>query len=157
MKKLNLVRASFFLSLLFVLSGCKANFDTGKELEAKSKISEISLAILAYQQEYGSAFQLFGKMERGTLPVKEIVEILGARGDDATLKNANPKRMAFLESGQNYSIDPWGSLYFISWNNCGLVGQLDFIVWSPGPNQINQFGQMDDIFLLNVKGHKQSK
>jgi len=123
-----------------------------KEGEALTKVREIAVAIMTYYQEYRSA-QIFESKLQGVVYTKDILGPLASFEDQENRLNLiNPRKIQFLDWSPKNMKDPWGNDYHLIWSFLDTQArELNVMIWSDGPNNINEFGQGDDIYSLNGK------
>jgi hypothetical protein len=134
-----------------------------------SRLEQLCVSAENYSLDYGRLPRL-SKYGDSTTYNSNLVAILTATPSSIT-KRENPRLEVYLRVvstnvvRNGAFVDPWGNALHIAIDEGGsrkvLVGarfiRQDLVIWSDGPNGINEFGQGDDIIAGVVVGSGQCK
>lgn len=124
-------------------------------LKAKAEVNMLSSGVRAFRSEYG---YYPGPQALGTNYADTFAAVLKGTPDSAAVAKVNPKHICFVEVATNrvidgWFVDPWGNAYHFAFDErnqgslkvgAARVERL-FVIWSDGPNRLNEYGRGDDI------------
>jgi len=157
------MKTTFVIVLIIMLAwivfrdGRHIDWKTGN---ARSSVRDIVVGVAVYCEERNGISDLLSNQSLGVQQADEIVAILSLNASDEILAKKNPERRRYLDwnAGLKAGLkDPWAESFMIGW--CQDVvsekGQskseiYTFLVWSKGPNRINEFGKGDDVSSIKI-------
>lgn len=147
------------LSCILVLFSSCGGRDERSQIERKALDMTVLIGyqFMGYVAEYGDDVPLFSIEPQGLAPISHVLKLLA----DGNRSGLNPKNITFFGTDIDV-LDPWGNEYIVAWQKSkpyidqfGQRSSRVVFVWSFGPNEINEFGNGDDLSSLNGVSSKQ--
>ena len=131
--------------LLGQILGGRGGHRGSKISTARGAVACLGLALQMYQTEYGHPFSWDDSENDHELRNQSVFRMLISNGSYLDVRSKDVR--------DNTYIDPWGRAYHVAIDadNDGDVNIGEgtaygvFAIWSEGPNQLNEFGEGDDI------------
>ena len=128
----------------------------------RQAVRSIQVALKQYRSDYGKWPLAVQAVEQWEKPAEEgvydkIMAALGVEGEDAWIDAINPRRVVYLEANFNDDglvLDPWGNRFRVLLDSDfdskvpvpdGTVMTASVLVWSVGPNGMDEGGAGDDL------------
>jgi hypothetical protein len=163
----HIIKCSCVVGLLAVVSMLLSCAPSHKQMETEAEISGLMTAIRTFYTDFNCLPIETNLISRPS--VKAMLPFISGLGESEVAKKMNPRSIVYFNAWQHRRlegdyVDPWGSPYNVILNpkecRTNSIGKWIFtdnvIIWSNGPNKINDNGNKDDITSLNIDKKERS-